>query len=259
MDGNELLGMLQHPMRKRNEWLVLVIIVLILLGLVGMEGLVVVPVKVGFFLTVGWIWFLGRVVPVIHLNWAAIGLFLLCSALVIYGLQRLGGSLAANAGLSWSRRWPWGIYLGCWILFLAAMGFTGAVHQIAWLWSSGTPWIENGSRKRAELVVANVNAKQALVIIQTLLLESTNPPTEIRRLIIEQSRPYRDDCTVLLLPPEDGPVRAVLVVPRAAKAMKHYGFFRMNAAGNSTQEPADQLDPILARLNAGQFDPVPPP
>jgi hypothetical protein len=262
MDGSELLEKLQRPMRKRYEWLVLAIMGFFFLTLGGLGGLVVVPVKVGFFLVAGWIWFLVRVAPEIHFNWAAIGLFVACSALVVAGLMWLGRSLAVNAGWTWSKRWPFGIYLGCWILFLTAMGFTGAVHQVGWLWSSGEKWIDTPVRRRLDQIVAINNAKQLGVLASGYLENLNSSPNssgDVRTAIFDGCRPCLDDCTVLSFPEEHDAIKTILIVPRSQVVLKRFGFIRIEADGSSTQEPGNQLPETLDRLNAGQFEPVPQP
>lgn len=240
--------------RSSSKWfgrLLIAFLLFLLLSLSGLIGLLEPAMKAGFFLVAGWIWFLGRVVPEIHFNWAAIGMFVACSALVIGGIQWLGRTLAEKGGWVWSWRWPWGIFLGCWILFLAAMGFTGAVHQVGWLFSSGEPWIQNRHRTAYDFS----DVLQVRNYVRIALADTQEASSERRTAILDESRLYRDTCTVLCFPADAGPVRAVLVLPRSPEALRRHGFIRIEADGSSREESGHQLASTLERLNAGNFEP----
>lgn len=255
MAGSKLLKALQRPVRRRYEWLLVAFLLFLLISFTNLIYFVAPLAKAVFFLVAGWFWFLARVLPEMRWNWAAIGMFVACSALVIGGLQWLGRSLAEKGGWTWSRRWPWGIYLGCWILFLAAMGFTGAVHQAGWLWSSGEPWTINRYRHLHEFA----SARQAETAVKLAINDAGDSPEALRSIIAEDCRPFLDDCTVLLFSSDHGALRTILIAPRSADALSRRGFFRIEADGSSKHEPGDQLAPTIDRLNAGMFDPAPTP
>jgi hypothetical protein len=255
MARTEPLELAPQPGSKWIGRLLIGFLLFFLLSLTGLVYLLEPVVQAGFFLVAGWLWFLARVVPEMQFNWAAIGMFLVCSALVIGGLQWLGRALAEKGGWTWSRRWPWGIYLGCWVLFLAAMGFTGAVHQVGWLFRSGEPWVDSSYRKFAEFMLA----KDAESLVRVVLKDTQASPDQVRDAVAYESRPHRDSCTVLCFPADVGPVRTVLVLPRSPEVLKRRGFFRIEADGSSRGEPGDQLAPMLDRLNAGNFEPLPQP
>lgn len=252
MARTEPLELAPQPGSKWIGRLLIGFLLFFLLSLTGLVYLLEPVVKAGFFLVAGWLWFLARVVPEMQFNWAAIGMFLVCSALVIGGLQWVGRTLAEKGGWAWSQRWPWGIYLGCWILFLAAMGFTGAVHQVGWLFGSGEPWLQNSRRKVYEFH----EMKQTGVSVRIALSDTRESPDQMRDAIADESRLYRDTCTVLCFPADAGPVRTVLVLPRSPEVLKRRGFFRIEADGSSRDEPDDHLAPTLDRLNAGNFEPL---
>jgi hypothetical protein len=263
MDGSEPVRTYRRYERwKWYKWVLPTLIIYLLLSLTPLIYRIEPLVKAVFFLVAGWIWFLVRVAPEIHFNWAAIGLFVACYALVVAGLQWLGRSLAVKAGWTWSKRWPFGIYLGCWILFLTAMGFTGAVHQVGWLWSSGEKWIDTPVRRRLDQIVAINNAKQLGVLASGYLENlnsSLNSSGDVRTAIFDGCRPCLDDCTVLSFPEEHDAIKTILIVPRSQVVLKRFGFIRIEADGSSTQEPGNQLPETLDRLNVGQFEPVPQP
>ncbi len=108
-------------------------------------------------LALGWIHFLGRVLPEVIINPAAIGMVVICSAFFLWGTQRfcawLYGSFRSrdSTGSAWPSTWPWrwsvGIYCGLWLLFLTSMSVTGLAHQIGWLIRSDKPIIENRRSK----------------------------------------------------------------------------------------------------------------
>jgi hypothetical protein len=256
MDGSEPVR--YYRRYERWRWFKGALIALLGFFLISITPLVYLLeplVKAGFFLVAGWIWFLARVVPEMQFNWAAIGMFLFCSTLVIGGLQWFGRTLAEKGGWTWSRRWPWGIYLGCWILFLAAMGFTGAVHQTGWLINSGEPWVQNRFRK----LYGQIDLNSAGTSVQIALSETQETPDQMRAAIDNGSRPHRDTCTVLCFPADAGPVRTVLVLPRSPEVLRRFGFVRIEADGSSVKVPADQLAPTLDLLNAGSFELLPQP
>lgn len=101
------------------------------------------PLKILMYLPFGWIGFLRRVGPEITLNWSGVGMGLLCSALIIAGIQWLGSGFARRPQLERLGRWRWGwsvaLYAAVWLLFLAAMGVTGVAHQLGWLARSKEP------------------------------------------------------------------------------------------------------------------------
>jgi len=95
----------------------------------------------------GWLEFLKRVIPKIEVSWSGVGMFLLCSILIVAGLHYLlawfhqhRASTTSAVASRW--RWPWSLalYVFLWLLFLAAMGVTGFTHQLSWLLASNEPW-----------------------------------------------------------------------------------------------------------------------
>ena len=263
MARTEPLELAPQPGSKWIGRLLIGFLLFFLLSLTGLVYLLEPVVKAGFFLVAGWLWFLARVVPEMQFNWAAIGMFLVCSALVIGGLQWVGRTLAEKGGWAWSQRWPWGIYLGCWILFLAAMGFTGAVHQAGWLVTSGEPWIDSPSRRRVGWIVAINNTKQAGLVVHTEISDweanSARGVSEIHQAILDRCQPFVDDCSILFFPARNEPIKAILVIPRSKEVLKRFGFLRIESDGGYRSATDDQLSPTLDRLNAGNFEPLPQP
>lgn len=128
-------------------WLFLLLFVLAFFG-----WLIIPLVQVLFTMLVGWGNFLSRVLPEVSLNPSAIAIAIICSGLLVWGVQRFCGWLYGHyrvrqaADSPWPAVWPWrwtvGIYCGLWLLFLASMSVTGVTHQIGWLVRSGNPVFE---------------------------------------------------------------------------------------------------------------------
>ncbi|WP_169977224.1 DUF1559 domain-containing protein [Tautonia rosea] len=118
------------------------IVVLVSLATIGL----VVPLDVTIALTVGWAFFLGRVLPEVTIAWDGVVTAVVCIVVFVVG---------AHAFLRWiaqqriaersehARPWPFrwtaamtGVIL---VMFLAGIAATGVVHQVGWLLTSGEP------------------------------------------------------------------------------------------------------------------------
>src|SRR6185295_7061928 len=114
-------------------------------------------------LLAGWLAFLARVLPQVTISWSGVGMVVVSSALFLVGLQSLCQWLyshwvrqgSAGAEVSWRWSWTACLYGVVWLLFLAAMGVTGMVHQVGWLAATREPiYVERGTPSRIQLRIA---------------------------------------------------------------------------------------------------------
>ena len=139
--------------------LVLLVLLFLFLAFTGSYGLL----QPLFILFTGWFSFLARVLPQVTMNWSGIGMAVVCSALVIGWMHWLCQWFYAHwvrhgspdGDVRWRWTWTASLYGGVWLLFLAAIGVTGVVHQVGWLAATKEPlyvrsmqrWIRVGDLK----------------------------------------------------------------------------------------------------------------
>jgi hypothetical protein len=228
-----------------------VALILFLLAAAGLAGLVVFPFRIAFDLAFGWVWFLCRVVPEIHFNLAAIGMFLVATVLVVGGIHWLGRSISTSQGRRWQRRWSVGIYAATWLLFLTAMGVTGAVHQAGWLWRSNEPWVTDSYR----YLNSYYDMKQVAYGVKVAVSDQSEDASGIRFTVIANTVRSLDSSYFQLFPPEGGPFRAALVLPRSQEVLKRFGFYLVRKNGEDTDFTllkAKELEAALKELTAGR-------
>lgn len=119
------------------------------------------PVDVMFFLAVGWVLFLVRVIPQVHMRWE------LAASAVVYAAVLLAGS---QYFLRWLYRemtggvWQWGWTLRGFalvlLMFVAGTGAVGAIHQVNWLARSPEPMFRAQWGDRANRVKCASNLWQ---------------------------------------------------------------------------------------------------
>jgi len=99
----------------------------------------------GFTVLFGWVWFLGRTLPRVELDWPSLvvgGLALLLFACGVHGIgrswRRQAAKKAPTTG-SWRWRWTLAIVLVVLLLFTAGISVIGMVHQVGWLLTDDRP------------------------------------------------------------------------------------------------------------------------
>ena len=116
---------------SRGFGIALLLIVVIFLVLLLVPGIVLIGVR----LIVGWVLFLARVLPQIQWNWELMmgGVLALMLASVLLHRFLLWFVSAGASKRDWNVRSTVAIVVGILVLFVAATGMTGMVHQFAWL------------------------------------------------------------------------------------------------------------------------------
>ena len=121
----------------------------------------------------GWILFLKRVVPQIHVQWGSLIVALVYASLLITGAQWFLKWLyremrAPAAPPAWRLRWTFSGALIILLMFLAGMAAIGVAHQTAWLVNSPEPiFKQHFVREGANRVKCRSNLKR---IAQSLSL-----------------------------------------------------------------------------------------
>lgn len=212
--------------------------------------------KPGFTLLFGWIGFLQRVVPSITVNWNGIGMVVLCSGLIIAATHWLCGWIYAHNTPQQDSRWRWrwslSLYAGLWLLFIAAMGVTGFVHQVGWLMSSKEPLMrERNSYATSRMLMREVSM-QILVAAENTdwNLASARQEFVSDSARLTSRRQPLEELHVLFIPGEQGRMTAAILFPRDRAQNERTGFILVGkeAARSVEEYPMKELQAVLARL-----------
>lgn len=210
-----------------------------------------------WILFTGWISFLTRVVPQMTVNWSGIGMGVVCSALLIAGMHWLCQWLYAHwtrqgsdeADTRWRWTWTASLYGGLWLLFLAAMGVTGVVHQVGWLAASKEPLyiVRSGASALYYLRTAVMNVNMAGE-------EEGWKPVETRRAVQasrfggrREPRPVEDIQFLYLEERAGDKLAAVILFYRDPKKQERLGFTLITPDGSPEEFKMDQLQTVLQK------------
>ncbi len=139
------------------------------------------PAEVVLYLTLGWAFFLYRVLPQITFTPSGLATGLICLTLFTVGLQWLLSWLYPAIREAETDRWPWkwtgGIIGMIVLMFMAGVGATGVVHQTGWLLNAPEPRItEGGASGAARRLWSMNNLKQiGLAVVNYESLNGTFP------------------------------------------------------------------------------------
>src|SRR5436190_12819281 len=169
--------MRNRMLRTVIKWVLLLLLVLVVASMtqLGRAAMAVVPF--------GWLQFVARTFPNVTINWSGIGMVVLCSALIVAGLQWFLSWLCVTLApgpeqpVSWPWRWTFALYAFFWILFGIVMGASGAMRQTTWLIEFTEPLY----RRR---VNGYVELRQASAEVETALLESNGDIQKAQKLLM---------------------------------------------------------------------------
>jgi hypothetical protein len=224
------------------KMLVRVCVGIILLMLVV---LFVVPFREGVavmrHLPFGWLGFLRRTLPEVTLNWAGIGMVLLCSVVI---LLLLHGVLNGLTGKRSPFRRSASILIGLWLLFCLIIGVAGLTRSTALL--RGEEWYQRRFT-RGDLKNASLYASMALN-------DSGNDVQSLKRMLRDPGnsygRPLWEEFEFLVCAGVGGKAPSVVVIPREGKARANVGFSIVSDADSEDFIPISRLDEKLAMLRA---------
>jgi hypothetical protein len=176
--------------RRVLKWLLILAIVLLLLlsALLFITNQTVILLEPFYHLLVGWLPYLGRVIPQVQIN----GELLLCSLgallLGMLGLQSLMSRLTApTRRWRWRFTWMWCVLLI--VMFCTSIAAVGIVHQTGWLFRL-PKWIELTGM--ATQMKAVSNAKQVIMCARLYARDHNgNLPhsyADMRQEIVSDSR-----------------------------------------------------------------------
>lgn len=141
--------------------------IIVAVGFFVLVLMVVLPAflfEVPAFLAVGWVMYIGRVVPKLTIDAGSAGLFAVCLVLAaVFGQQFCAWIWRANQTESrWRFKWTAIALAMILTLFAAGIAMTGVVHQTAWLAKSPVKLIRFGgnSREAALRVMCASNMRQ---------------------------------------------------------------------------------------------------
>ena len=207
----------------------------------------------------GWLEFLKRVGPQVTVNWSGLGMVVVCSTLIVAGLHhlctwlyrhRLGHEVTGNN--SWRWQWSLSLYALLWLLFLAAIGVTGFVHQLSWLMTSKEPWAvkrEHGGMLRSELRNAAFEIQRVgevagwdIPTTQKSFFESEIP-------FSRQGVVLQEELHVIFIPDSSNKLAAGIVFHRNPAKREKAGFVVVERAGRQEYEEKNfaELSSVLAR------------
>ena len=181
---------------------------------------------------------------------------IVCSILIVAGMHWLCAWIYKHTAEKekaerWKWQWSLSFYGALWLLFLAAMGITGVVHQVGWLVTSKEPvlvvrrhpWVR--IRQAAlEIHLAATDADWKIEVLGKSLSNIFGPSRD-RKLLLEEFH-------VLFLPDNKGALDAIVFFSRDVLEREKTGFLLiLNQSGNSEeQHPMRDLPEVLARYRS---------
>lgn len=240
---------------KAILWTIVVLFVLVAFG-----GLLPALFRFLFAILFGWIGFLGRVLPEITFNLSAIAFAVVCSGLLLWGMQRFcawfyGDFRSRHAVDSpWPAVWPWRwtacVYCALWLLFLTSMSATGIAHQLVWLARSNEPVIESRRDKAWIQLASAANA------IRTGCERSGWESQAVRRICEEtlgryvgQGESVHDRWQIIRIETRPGMTEVVFITYRDPIVQKRLGYRRVLArevSEGKIEELARDIDSFAA-------------
>jgi hypothetical protein len=147
--------------------------VLVCLGCLGFMA----PLMAACELVLGWVFFLGRTLPRLTVNWAGVATAAVCLVAGGVGLHFFARWLyQAKAGQEeteavarrWRPRWTVAVVAVVVLMFVAGTAAVGLTHQTVWLFTSPEPLTGRGSlREAAARTISTTNLKQMAVAAST--------------------------------------------------------------------------------------------
>lgn len=220
-------------------FVLLVIVGVILPNLAGsQEGVAIIRT-----LPLGWLNFLIRTLPEVTVNWAGIGMVVLCSALILACLHSL---LSALTQRRFRFRWSVAIFASVWLLFCLIIAVAGLSRTTALLQN------ENWYRvrlTRGDLWSASTHASMSLS-------KSGNDLSYLKRLLLHSEgkfgRPLWEEFEFMVCPPAQGKSPCIVVIPMEPKTRERIGFSIVSEAGSEDSIPIAKLHERLAALKTAE-------
>jgi hypothetical protein len=128
------------------------------------------PLDFAINILLGWVLYLGRVLPEVHANWSSVTFALVCVAAFMIGLQTFlswftrqgqpAGTVANTEWKTWRAIWTLQIMGIVLLIFVMGIAAVGVSHQTAWLVNSPERMTEGGIRDAANQASSQNNLKQ---------------------------------------------------------------------------------------------------
>ncbi len=175
-------------------WIIISIILFVVLTSPGLLFLL----QMLFYLLVGWVFYLKRVLPEVQIGWSGVGMGATCLVLLAFGLHGFMRWMAreVNPGQVWKRKWTGAMILGVIALFVSGMSVAGVTHQVGWLLTSKEPLLMGGDRIVLQRMQSINNLKQIGFSVWNYETEhSSFPPGTI---VTDSGQPLHGWPTLLL-------------------------------------------------------------
>ncbi len=119
--------------------IVIVLLLVLFVGILGSAWMLEVPA----YLLLGWVIYPFRIVPMVRVNVAAVGVFVIALPIATWMLHRFCAWLWTGSGQASTWRWKWSIagMAGVMLMFVIGVAATGVVHQTGWLITSPKPLV----------------------------------------------------------------------------------------------------------------------
>lgn len=152
-------------------------------------GIQVPGIEVVFYLVVGWVAYLVRVVPQVRVRWDVAGSFVVyCGAFLVgsHVFLRWLRREMAPAAPAWRVRWTASAFALVVLMFAAGIGAVGVVHQTAWLVRSPEPIYRRNHLRSFTLKCAS-NLKQISLAMQMYRADhGGRNPEDLAELLVNE-------------------------------------------------------------------------
>ena len=175
--------------RRVNNVLAVAAIFATALGMTICVGVWIPGIDIAFYLLVGWVPFLHRVLPSIHMRWDSMASTAIYAVAFLIGCHLFLRWLHREmrpVGQRWRLRWTAGGFLVVLLAFASGIAMVGVVHQTGWLINSPKP-LYHRSHEPVNRVTCESNLRQIGQALQMYANENGGRlPDDFTTLFLEE-------------------------------------------------------------------------